>query len=1091
MTLKIQYPYDPLGENPECLVTGERFALSSINNTYRSIVPEFSPFFPHDVKVFHWPSGKELMLGKDYEFGAKVDCSLDIANTDLYGLIEFRNADIGGEIELRQYRTVGGNFTMGGQAVINHLANLLIDPTQLSWEGVLEKLEEFPVQRHAQNWHDFSNKERIEQAIDTIPAAMEAHADDVQSAGIDVLSARLAQLEALVTSTNFDKHIIDLANPHGTTHTHVNALAKTGTVKDALKLYSMTLKDLAAYINGQGITQAQLDAYMSKYDDAVITKKLILKDGKAKIVNGNVSSSVDLSGGDITIKVAGTGRVGADSGRNKAGKKVEITAGRNVLRTASEGDKYSKDTLLFNDKVVIHIGNIRAHLAGIDFGKVSIVTGTTTTAAMAGIGSVADPITVSVKYPIANDSREGIGILATTYGNSVTSFASAKLLAQLVTDLSGYVPASTTINNKPLTDDITFTAAEMLLGSVNNTNDKEKPVSTEQQRELNRYADKNHTHSMLQLEIPYASDAERGITYHYALTLSSDYGTVSPAYLNNLGTALAQQLAIINKALDEASLPLTSLTGDVTMTPIDPTSSDQTTRWSLDIYSEQVLYINGAIYVAIPQTALLADLLGTNPINTKVYVYAAPTDGVIFEYRFYKTKQEANGRQIYVGEFTTGPTGPVAATYGDAQSFGSFKELLDHMADPNAHLMGETPKSDYGLGLLENYPMRHSVSPFSAWSAGLDWREVSSGARTEGWLKEVDVSKNMLSVDTTAIASFTAKRLALISDEVNMWDHLRDDVPTPASYWDPALYVAACIKFTTLWNGNSLNAAMDGPTAWLSPTFGSALDTVGKTVELSFVVDNKLNGLGQAVICQAYDQRGNDRYRLAAAKPTDPYQFSQLPVNGTTVEFCIYWRKLKSSGKRDIVVIVRVGEKATYGDCASMVIDEADMEADAARLAAFNSGKFGFAIQNHAIAKIYFQAFMAIDKKQYVSTNVLIEALRRGSGITAVSGVATADNIPMPLNCSKALVMASLNSWTGSPNALLTNFVTKVWWYNSNAGPGNPNPEIAFPNTDPLMERVTSQVESRDGTSTTNAFNQTYNYLVIGINNPVNAVVTD
>lgn len=1091
MSLKIRYPYDPVGENPECLVTGERYALSSINNSYRSIIPEFSPFFGRDVVITHWPSGKTLKLGVDFEFGSRVQCSFDIASEWLYGSINFKNPDIGGEIAIEQYRTIGGNFTQGGQAVMNYLANVLVDPAILSWEDVLGKLEEYPVQQHAQNWHDFGNKARIAQAIDTIPGAMDQHADDVKTDGIDVLSLRLAQLEALVTSTNFSQHIIDLANPHQTNYSHVQAMAKTGTVKDALKLYAMTLQELATYINNQGITQAQLDAYLSKYDDAVITKKLILKEGVAKISNGNLKSTIDLANGDVVIKVAGTGRIGADRDRNKAGKGLSLTAGKNVLRTTSEGTGYSKDTLLFNNKVVIHIGNIRAMLTGIDFGKVSIVTGTTETAAVNGIGTQVDPITVSVTYPVANDTREGIGILATTYGNSISAFASAKLLAQLVTDLTGYVPATTTINGFPLTSDVTIPPAKVHLGNVNNTSDKEKPISTEQQRELNRYANKAHSHELVELEIPYASDVKRGITYHYGLTVYGDYATISPAYLEQIGVQLAQQLAIINKALDKDSLPLISLTGDLSIVPENPTSSNLTEKWTLNLVSTQVLYSNGSVYVAMPQTLSLEGMDGSNPINKKFYIYASPVSAIAFEYMFYTTPQETNSNQIFVGEYVTGPAGPVAASYDDGQSFGVFKELLDHIADANAHLVGESPKGDYGLGLLENYPMRHSVNPFSAWSVGSTWREVTPGVRTLGWLKEVDAGKNTISVDTTGLGSLTTKRNSLVCDEVNMWEHLRDNVPTPASYWDPALYEAACIKFKIQWNGTALNNAPDAALSWLSPVFGSAVDPTGNEVELAFNVDTKLSGNGQTVIVKSYAQTGTDSYRLAGAKATDPYQIAAAGPTGMVVEYAVYWRKRKSDGKRDIAIIARVGEIAAYGDCASMVIDEVDMEANATRVAAFNSGKFGFALQGPAIAKVYLQSLMSVDKKQYASTNMLIEALRRGSGIVVASGITTGNYIPMPVNCSKALVMVSLNSWDASSSNLLTNFVTKAWWYDSNQGPGVPNPTMKFPNTDPLMERVTSQVESRDGTSTTNAFTQTYNYLVIGLNNPVDVKVTD
>ena len=507
MSATIRYPYDPVGDKAECKVVGERFALSSINNSYRCIIPDFAPFYRNGLELVSWPSGLSLVEGKHYELVMKYTESREIAANPLFGGIRFMDTDIGGEVELKSYQTVGANFTRGGKKLLTMLVNLMLDPANVTWENVINRFDEYPAMAHSQEWHDFINKEAIATSVDKITAAAQLHANEVKTESVDYLNARITQLDTLLTNTQFDKHIINMANPHGVTAADVNALAKTAAVRDSFKLYAMTLKELADYINFRGITQAQLDAYLSKYDDDIISNRLILKDGAAKIVNGNSTSQINLSNGDITYTATGTVQLGADRMRNKTGRTARWQSGKNVLKAVSEAGAYSKDNLTFNDKVVIHLGNIKKHLMSVDFGTIHLTTGSTTSATMTGDGRGTDPLRVDVKYPAATNEVKGIGIVATVYGNSTTTFIAAKLLAGLVSDLSGYVPTSSRINGKPLTGNVVLTPSEIALGKIDNTNDLEKPISLDQQFELNRYSDKVHTHTLEQMSLPIATKA--------------------------------------------------------------------------------------------------------------------------------------------------------------------------------------------------------------------------------------------------------------------------------------------------------------------------------------------------------------------------------------------------------------------------------------------------------------------------------------------------------------------------------------------------------------------------------------------------------
>lgn len=1097
MSTLIRYPYDPVGDSPESKVVGERYALSSIINGYRCIVPEYAPFYRKGLIVKSWPSGQTLVEGKHFELGMRYSQEKEIASEDLFGAIRFMDVDIGGEVEIVQYQTVGGNFTRGGKKILEYLVNYLLDPLNVYWENVINKLDEFPAMAHAQDWHDFTNKEAIASSIDGITAGVQVHASALKTESIDYLNARITQLDNLVTSTNFDKHIINMANPHGVTAADVEAMAKTGVVKDALKLYAMTLKELADYINAQGITQADLNAYLAKYDDAVISNRLILRDGKARLVNSAGTSTVDLKDGDIALRFTGAGYLGADRARTKAGKVAKWQAGKNILKATSEAGSYSKDNLLFNDKIVIHLGNVRQHLKGIDFGTVYLTTDSTDSAILRGDGRQIDPLRVDVKYPAATDEVKGVGIIATVYGQSTTSFIAAKLLADLVSDLTGYVPTSRTINGHPLTSDVTISPADVNLDHVDNTTDLAKPISLQQQAELNRYADANHTHAAEQLSLPIASDVEKGITYLYSGSISFEEGAVTPSALTPITTSLTRQRGLIDNAIDADALPVTSLSLTATITPRTsnpPADSPEEVIWVISIASSQILYMNRTRYYNDGQEISLRDIAPTGSLaNRRFYVYASPATPETFEYIVTTEPQATTDTLLYAGEFVTENDGPGTHVLGEHQSFGMFRELLDHINDEKAHMHDSNVKDEFGLALVENFPMVHAVSPLSAWSFVNDWRNVTPDALAGGWFKGVDQSNNTIKINTTGLTFSGIVGHSMVCDNINMWDHVGADTAQTLNSGDISQWDASSVQFKAQWSGKALNSAPSAPLSWLAVMLGNAKDSSARDVQLNVTFGP--DTVAKNIIPLCYDVRGNDVIQLLANAPKDPIQVNgnlEEMAGTTPVRVTVYWLKHKTTGARRIRLVAEIGEWRNTGDMATMVIDEADVAGDAARKAAFNSGRVGMVVKGHIVGNVTMVPKLLVDKKQYASANMLTEALARGSGVVSLSGQATGNMIPMPAGCSRALVMASLAEWTADAGYYLNSVTTKVWWRDGNGNVGDAVKEpVMSPSTDPLWQQLTGQVESKNGTATKLASGLKYNYLVIGFVDPIIAKIID
>lgn len=1094
MSTMIRYPYDPVGDNPVCKVEGERYALSSINNTYRCIVPEFAPFYREGLIIKSWPSGQTLSEGKHYELGLKCPEN-EIATKPLYGAIRFMDTILNGEIEIVQYQTVGANFTRGGKKTLEFLVNYLLDPAHVEWDAVINKLDEYPVVEHAQDWHDFTNKEAIATAIDGITDAEITHAEAVKNESIDVLNARISSLDALLTSTNFDKHIISKANPHRATYDDVDALAKNGVAVDALKLYAMSLKELADYINSRGITQADLDKYLAKTDDAVIRNRLILKDGAAKIINGKSSAEVDLSNGDIKYLFKGSGNIGGDRGRKHAGDTAKWQAGKNILRTVSEGEDFSKDSLWFNDQIVIHLGNIRKHLSTIDFGTVYVTTGSTDTATLRGDGRQANPLRVDVKYPTATDTVKGVAIVATTYGESTTAFIAAKLLADLVRDLTGYVPVTRRVGNHALSADVTIARDEVDLDLVNNTSDNEKPISAQQQALLDEYANTTHTHTAQELSLPIATDTVYGIAYRYSVDIGTEHGTVTPSTLKQIIDAMAERAKIISDALEMDALPVISLTNVATVTPKNatpPVGAPESEVWSVNVGAGQLLYMNRTVYVGEETLVNLRDIVPTGSLaNRTYYVYAQAGDLNKIKYVISADWMATTDSQLFAGTFKTNATGPVADVLGEYQSFGMFRELLEHINDPEAHMHGSNIKEEFDLGLVENFPMAHVVQPLSAWAITNLWRELKTDALSAGWFKGIDSKTNSVLVNTTGLTLDGNSGWPLLCDDINMWDHVgsETDIPHWLGDWSDAL--TSSVTVMGHWSGKALNANMEAAVNWLDLIVGGSVDSTKRDVQLNV---RAARHSAELVRTELWDVRGNDVVRLMQNSPVDPMQVRGLleEMGGKTpFRFKVYWSISKTTGRRSILASFEMGEYRDVADVTTIHIHEEDLGGNADRIAAFKSGKFGLAVRNHCIGSLSVTPKLLIDKKQYASANMLIEALARGSGIVSLSGQTAGNYIPMPPGCTRALVMASIADWVGDPGYIMTNMNNWVWYRTGNSNTGGPESPITFPGTDGMWQQLSGKVWSVNGATEKFQEGIKYNYLVIGFVDVVQAQIKD
>lgn len=1014
MTPLLQCPYNPTGTDATCVVR-ERYALSSSDNTYRCIVPEQAPFFKKGLKVIKHPGAAELREGVDYKLGWRYNDVAAIAESELYGVIEFINPETLGEIEI-EYATIGSNFTRGAQnKLLTYLANHLIDPATTHWESVLEKVTDYPMVDHRQHWADFVNKQYIANSINGIEQAIRAKAVESDTLSVAYLNNRITQLENIVNASRFNEHIASLANPHKTTALKVNALPATNAAVDAFKVYASTLKELADYINAAGLTQAELDAFMLKEGDNLIGNKLVLKDGVAKLRSDGITSEISLLDGGIVISCKGVNKVGADRQRNKAGKNAIIRAGNNVLKVRSNGVNPTKDDLTINNVVIIHIGNIRRYIGEVDFGTVYVTTTATPTANMTGDGTASKKLKVDVVYPIATGAVKGIGVIVQGYGDNEDAWGTAKSLADLVSDLSGYVPVTRTINGHPLSADVVLTAADFDLELTNNTTDAEKPISTQQAALLSQYSNIVHQHTLAEVAIENASTTVTGVTLLYPDVLGQEAGAVAPGAFKAALDSLAEQARLLADMIDRDSLPVNSMVGKMSVTR-------GVAAWSVVFNSSQTLYYDRALYDVTPPDLNLVPLFGaSNVANRQFYVYAKVVEPGKATYEITNAARENADGYLLAGVFRTDDTGVVDAIQDATQSFGPFNELIDHVNDPRAHEVGDAIKGDYGLGLVENFASVNTINPFSPYAIVNEWERPigQTAGHDDDWKLSPEGDTADLFLTGPDIPVVVASRVA----RINMWEHQRTQ---PDGSKVARLVVrTSSAKVPTNTSDNAVTCGMAlclGLVRAGAKDYGLNLEHLN---EAGLIVDqwSLVAGTDKSVLAKG---TLNDKYALIEAAAALPFH----------KEYVVTW-VTPTVGSRYIQVITAFGDMKARGDLLSGKLLESALTGNA--LAAFKSGRFGLNPWLYQNTKVSIdEVTLNISKKKFITANVLTEAARVGSGVRAISGVlaANARTVPLPFGCATGFAITGINSWTDDTGGSLSKFWVHNFTTLGNEGPG-------------------------------------------------------
>lgn len=167
-----EYPFDPTGAAESNLIKGEVHTIHPPDYfDHYFVVPFHAPFFRDNLKIIHYPSGKELKDGVDFVLSYKyIDASYQTARA-IYGAISLYDAELSGTLEIT-YQTLGGKWAIDENKALQMLTEAIYNPRITSWEQVVDVPGTFPIIEHEHEIDDMVGMSAVVDQLDKIATAI-------------------------------------------------------------------------------------------------------------------------------------------------------------------------------------------------------------------------------------------------------------------------------------------------------------------------------------------------------------------------------------------------------------------------------------------------------------------------------------------------------------------------------------------------------------------------------------------------------------------------------------------------------------------------------------------------------------------------------------------------------------------------------------------------------------------------------------------------------------------------------------------------------------------------------------------------------
>jgi len=535
------YPFDPLRSNALCEVNE---TLAQPNNAMRVLIPTAAPFYQKGFSVTD--NGRPMVEGVDYYFTHRYVTGTHQTAQRIYGSIWIVNVNCKGPYALK-YHTLGGDYIATPAQVAAYMPQMK-HPNLDYWEMVIGDKFFPPVDiqfdRDAFIWEP-----QLIAAIDAVTAAI-ANKDEHKNALSQLIACIADITDKDMIASVWAAHIASKGPVHGETYYDAKALYKDGIAQNTLSFESMGLDELTDYI------LAALDFSWITVDKFPLMEQRVLV-GEMALIDGLSCLSYRNSAGVLTPVITlhnGIGVIAAtndvlihadiDCNAGGGGGPITVTVGGNVLKVDTSGQGRDDKKITLNGVPFVTTQSLfesPAFANRVTADDVKHVD--TIDVKITGTGKPEAPLSADAKFPMASRVTLGLSKLYQAGSDDANGGISQKAVTDLRDQIANLLPQSRKIAGKPLSGDISFTAAEFNLGLVPNIPDLNYPVAPQYINTLAGVkAPITHTHDFSNVILPIADKTKFGITEmgntETNPTLSALDGGVAAGFLGDVAAGV-------------------------------------------------------------------------------------------------------------------------------------------------------------------------------------------------------------------------------------------------------------------------------------------------------------------------------------------------------------------------------------------------------------------------------------------------------------------------------------------------------------------------------------------------------------------------
>lgn len=514
------YPFDPHGSDVACYIPNESKSLPA--GKLKVIFPVAAPFFLKDFRIKE--GSTTLKEGVDFYFGHRYLKGSHLSAQRISGSIWITNPKLKGPFQL-QYRTVGGMYTVSAEQIAAYLPKM-VDPTNEYWEDVLGEDLFYPPVAPAYDRDAFIAEPQLIETLDDMRDAIAAK-DPTKGESHKLAVALIANLEKIVSDSQWAAHKANESVPHHEQHHNAGALHEAGIAQNAAKAYNKTKPELRDAVLAETDLSAETSKLFPRNANRTVTGDIVLADGEAHIAavyGTDKVPVVDLSSGNSQMVATKDLQVQADVDR-VGGKRIILKSGANQLTIDSSGQGFDNKVVKYNDQEVLTTETLAAYASSASgSGPTALVYRDGPNLDLSGSGTAKDPLKATVVMPDAGAGSPGLATLEQTGRNVSGPFGvSQKAITAQRNIILSLVPVTRKINGIALDNDIVLTKANIGLDKVANLSDVDMPANSQHSDLLvDVKAMVGHTHEAKDITITSATLNAKGVVRHSDAIDSND-----------------------------------------------------------------------------------------------------------------------------------------------------------------------------------------------------------------------------------------------------------------------------------------------------------------------------------------------------------------------------------------------------------------------------------------------------------------------------------------------------------------------------------------------------------------------------------------